>query len=125
MSKTWTIYFFLLVTSTLSADSNQAHFQQCGTYLSQLLSMVCKSRYNSQSLNKRSIVPIPIVEMMVPHYYNSNEDEIPQLKLGDILLPRKHAIQVLKGKRRVKRGVYDECCIKPCTYAELHDYCLS
>lgn len=59
--------------------------------------------------------------------YNDIEDEAPahtKTSFLDDMLMGDHINTIAKTRRRRNLlGIYDECCVKGCSYAELKSYC--
>lgn len=59
--------------------------------------------------------------------YNDLDDDTPFRSKGsflDELLMSDHVNSFAKTRRRRNLlGIYDECCVKGCTFAELSSYC--
>ncbi|XP_001814181.1 LIRP [Tribolium castaneum] len=89
----------------------------CGRRLSETLSTVCKGNYNT--LNKKS----DIHEMGA-----SRRPGYPSLSQHSLDYPYQSkanaASHHMSGfRRRKRRGVFNECCEKPCSLEELSQYC--
>lgn len=125
-------YRFLVVTAIIayiciSVNSDPEVYQlsekrnarrYCGSTLANILSLVCKGIYNTK-FNKKS-------------YQESDSDEDygfgqQQQYIEESKFPfrsRLNAAALVPGAfRRFSRGVYDECCSKPCSTKEIVSYC--
>ncbi|KAM7358414.1 insulin-like peptide 1 [Cochliomyia hominivorax] len=96
----------------------------CGPVLVQVLESVCIDGYNSL-ITKKS-VPLHN-ELDVLDMYNEIEDDTPfhsKTSFLDDLLMTDHVNTFAKTRRRRNLlGIYDECCVKGCSLAELTSYC--
>ncbi|KAJ3657700.1 hypothetical protein Zmor_009486 [Zophobas morio] len=115
-------YVFMVVTTVLAtihsvktdemstlnnSDSKKIY---CGKNLSQTLSAVCKGNYNT--LNKKSDI--------------ENRGRAVESQRGQDFPFRNRAIAsslITNFRPRRRRGVFNECCEKPCSYKELSSYC--
>ncbi|XP_076240736.1 insulin-like peptide 2 [Calliopsis andreniformis] len=81
--------------------------QYCGKSLSSSLQIICDSRYN-------------------PRFKKSNQEmEVDDYMLSNHLIPYKtveNAKKMLRFQRN-PRGIYEECCLRPCSTDELRSYC--
>ncbi|XP_017040461.1 probable insulin-like peptide 3 [Drosophila ficusphila] len=104
-----------LVLLILMIGSVQATMKLCGSNLPEALSKLCLYGFNT--MTKRKLDPM-----------NYNLIGEGQLDLGfddRSLLERmltESSVQLLKT-RRLREGVFDECCLKSCTMDELLTYC--
>ncbi|XP_037810188.1 probable insulin-like peptide 1 [Lucilia sericata] len=98
--------------------------RMCGPVLVQVLESVCLNGYN-QMITKKS-VPLHN-DLDVLDIYNDIEDDTPMHTKGsflDDLLMGDHVNTFAKTRRRRNLlGIYDECCVKGCNFAELTSYC--
>lgn len=54
--------------------------------------------------------------------YTNVEDNV--LHIPDTkFITKRSATSIIKSRRRLIRGVVNECCMKPCTQSELKFYC--
>lgn len=85
----------------------------CGPNLSEVLSLVCRGRYNTpppvHDIQRRDVSETTFEEEEVDFPYAS------RAKLFKFI----HKLK----RRRQKRGVYNECCENPCSYDVLVSYC--
>lgn len=85
----------------------------CGPNLSEVLSLVCRGRYNTpppvHDIQRRDVSENSAVGEDVDHPYAS------RAKLVKLIHKIKH--------NRQRRGVYNECCENPCSYDILVSYC--
>ncbi|KAB0800145.1 hypothetical protein PPYR_08025 [Photinus pyralis] len=85
----------------------------CGPNLSEVLSLVCRGRYNTpppvHDIQRRDVSENSAVVEDVDHPYAS------RAKLVKLIHKIKHS--------RQRRGVYNECCENPCSYDILVSYC--
>ncbi|GFU52959.1 uncharacterized protein TNCV_1142521 [Trichonephila clavipes] len=77
----------------------------CGRSLSELISFVCNGNYNGPRAGKRNaLYPMQIRTGLFDNSF---------LKTEDFYYPQ----------TRVRRGVADECCHRPCSFSTLQSYC--
>lgn len=81
----------------------------CGPNLSEVLSLVCKGKYNT---------PPPIHVSDRDKRDLENLDEFPFASRENL-----HSFIKKFKRRRQRRGVYNECCENPCSYDVLVSYC--
>ncbi|XP_016966427.1 probable insulin-like peptide 1 [Drosophila biarmipes] len=116
----------ILVTLIATGSGHQlppGNHKLCGPALSDAMDVVCAHGYNSLP-QKRRFLPSA----------SDEEDNVWQSLAGagfvfSPLLTNLYGSEVLIKTRRHRRhlttgGVYDECCVKSCTYEELSAYCL-
>ncbi|XP_052846679.1 probable insulin-like peptide 3 [Drosophila gunungcola] len=100
-----------LILLLLMIGSVQASMKLCGSQLPEALSQFCIYGFNA--MTKRTSVADPINLNLIEGFEDS------------VLLARmfgESAGQMLKT-RRLRNGVFDECCLKPCRVEELLRYC--
>nr|BBI47309.1 insulin-like peptide 2 [Gnatocerus cornutus] len=86
----------------------------CGRHLSQTLSAVCKGKYNT--LNKKYETK--------PESFGSGSQGQFITDLGFPYQTKASASTLMTNfRRRRRRGVFNECCEKPCSQEELKTYC--
>lgn len=100
-------------TDTANGDGLLHHITRsryCGRKLTETLAMLCQGRYPMMGHHRSE--------------YLSDQPQ-PQVEVEVATLPDSgSAISRPKAPRRVRRaGIYDECCKKSCSYAELRSYC--
>nr|ABI64118.2 insulin-like peptide 2 precursor [Aedes aegypti] len=85
----------------------------CGRKLTETLALLCQGRYPMMSHHRSEYLsdqPQAQVEVEVATLPDSGSHGFPFSRST--------------GHRRVRRGgIYDECCKKSCSYAELKSYC--
>ncbi|XP_052846673.1 probable insulin-like peptide 1 [Drosophila gunungcola] len=101
----------------------------CGPALSDAMDVVCAHGYNSLS-QKRAIQP-PVSNELKNGWWQALAEADAGADAGysfSPLLTNLYGAEVLIKTRRHRRhlpsGVYDECCVKSCSYEELAAYCL-
>lgn len=106
------LFYALLITITycqatrpLEEEPSERSKIYCGKHLSSALSIVCDGRYNTYNLLRPQ--------------NNSRH----RRSLRDILFPSIAAGNEEHELKREKRGVWNECCEKPCTRKVLMSYC--
>ncbi|XP_017133901.1 probable insulin-like peptide 3 [Drosophila elegans] len=100
-----------LILLLLMSGSVQASMKFCGSKLTEALSQLCVHGFNA--MIKRTSVVDPMDLNLIEGFEDS------------VLLARmfgESAGQMLKT-RRVRDGVFDECCLKSCRVEELLRYC--
>ncbi|XP_037723064.1 probable insulin-like peptide 1 [Drosophila subpulchrella] len=113
----------MMVTPGSGHQLPPGNHKLCGPALSDAMDVVCAHGYNSLPQKRRVLVPA-----------NDEEDNVWQSLAAagysfSPLLTNLYGSEVLIKTRRHRRhmttgGVYDECCVKSCTYEELSAYCL-
>ncbi|KAH8342914.1 hypothetical protein KR059_001692, partial [Drosophila kikkawai] len=97
----------------------------CGAALSEALDMVCAHGYNTLP-QKRAPQPgvpgadyssSPLGRLLLSNWYALEEGD------GDVASGFR--IKTRRQRRYLPGGVYDECCVSPCSYDEISAYCLS
>ncbi|XP_062563942.1 LIRP-like [Armigeres subalbatus] len=104
-------------TDTASKGDGMLHHatrsRYCGRKLTETLAMLCQGRYPMMGHHRSEYLsdqPQPQVEVEVATLPDSGSHGFPYSRS--------------KAHRRVRRaGIYDECCKKSCSYAELRSYC--
>ncbi|XP_046395051.1 LIRP-like [Ischnura elegans] len=101
----------------------------CGRHLSDVIRLACGGRYNTYNTNavKKSGEQTSLqdeeykVSMMDPEMDEGDLNSV----LGELPLRPRSVARALSPRvfRRVLRGAHDECCLKPCTHAEISTYC--
>ncbi|KAM7356228.1 insulin-like peptide 1 [Cochliomyia hominivorax] len=114
---------FVLIVALYEVNASSKRL--CGPVLVQVLESICIDGYNS--LMTKKSVPLHN-ELDVLNMYSDLEDSAPvhtkSLFLDDLLMGN-HVNTFAKTRRRRNiLGIYDECCVKGCNYAELASYCL-
>ncbi|KAH8375548.1 hypothetical protein KR200_002221 [Drosophila serrata] len=97
----------------------------CGSALSEALDLVCANGYNTlpQKRLPQSGVPgadyssSPLAHLLLSNWY--------ALEDGDGDVASGFGIKTRRQRRHFPGGVYDECCVSPCSYDEISAYCLS
>ncbi|XP_017040458.1 probable insulin-like peptide 1 [Drosophila ficusphila] len=118
------IIAILYATATVSGHQlPPGNHKLCGPALSDAMDVVCAHGYNSLP-QKRGVLP---------------SEELPDNALWpglagaagysfSPLLTNLYGIQILvktpRHRRHLPGGVYDECCVKSCSYEDLAAYCL-
>lgn len=90
----------------------------CGNTLSSKLSLVCQGRYNT--LQKLPPVVYRKRDTISKPYYKNADPAPSELPI----ISREEANMFLRERRRVRRGITDECCKKPCTLDEIKSFCI-
>ncbi|CAL7933442.1 unnamed protein product [Xylocopa violacea] len=90
---------------------NDVPHQYCGRKLSSTLQIVCGSVYNSRFKKSNQVFS----EMEVDNYMTYSYDLHPYKSI-------ENARKMLRSRRN-SRGIYEECCLKPCMIEELKSYC--
>lgn len=104
-------------TSTGSSGEGLLHHitrsRYCGRKLTETLAMLCQGRYPMMSHHRSEYLsdqPQSQVEVEVATLPDNGSHGFPYSRST--------------AHRRVRRaGIYDECCKKSCSYAELKSYC--
>ncbi|XP_030373182.1 probable insulin-like peptide 5 [Scaptodrosophila lebanonensis] len=125
-----TIYVTLLPHNILTeaAPSKRNRIQICGNQLSDTVTMICRGRFNSHRLLKRTSNLLDIFDYV--DHLDEAEDDIESG--NELALPdtenawwQPHSRNSLVGTRRRVRGLADECCKKACSISEMKHYCLN
>ncbi|XP_037825791.1 probable insulin-like peptide 3 [Lucilia sericata] len=116
----------LFVLIAVIYEANASTKRLCGPVLAQVLESVCINGYNS--IKTKKSVPMVHNNLDVLDNYNDMEGEENALAAKhsflDDLLMVDHINSVAKTRRRRNLfGIYDECCVKGCTFDELTSYC--
>ncbi|KPP58103.1 preproinsulin-like [Scleropages formosus] len=97
----------LVLSSSPGAESSSSQ-RLCGSHLVDALYMVCGDRgffYSPKSRREAE----PLLGFLSPKSGQENEvDEYPYKEQGEL---------------KVKRGIVEQCCHKPCNLFELQNYC--
>ncbi|XP_055856156.1 probable insulin-like peptide 1 [Episyrphus balteatus] len=86
----------------------------CGKAINNALDMMCENGFNTYR-TKRSF---PLEEIT-----DDSNDEVDNFGLDQLPFWRSMSADSLTKLRRRRDGVYYECCVKPCTKAELMTFC--
>ncbi|CAH1370290.1 hypothetical protein MTP99_011849 [Tenebrio molitor] len=90
----------------------------CGTRLSETLSAVCKGNYNT--LNKKS----DIYSLSKSNVWGGRHSSDSYRPLDYPYRSKASASSLITTfRQRRRRGVFNECCEKPCSHEELSSYC--
>lgn len=131
------------ISSAAAADNHKVI--ACGKRLGALMDTVCKGRYNTfintpalgtaskrSSFERLNDILMPH-DMMIESDTYSNDDDIwyADVAAGDYneigggvghgMLANR--LPVAGGAHRLRRGIVDECCHKPCSLAVLYQFC--
>ncbi|KAL2711732.1 LIRP-like isoform X2 [Vespula squamosa] len=132
------VAFVLVVTCFLIEFGNtQYSFQDkrqsqtlhkyCGKNLSNALGLLCDGVYNSmfkkngqEETNEMYVIAL-FLEMEMDDYPFAYDESYPfrSAVTANAMMGRFAGTRF----RRESRGVYDECCVKPCSIQELTSYC--
>ncbi|XP_018572613.1 LIRP-like [Anoplophora glabripennis] len=86
----------------------------CGSHLTNTLSMVCRGRY--PSYDKKSYGD--------GFSYNEYEGDYNDISDNDVDFPfLSKEYSRFFVPQKIRRGIVDECCHKPCSINELRNYC--
>lgn len=108
-----------LLDESLAIDINRT-VQLCGNHLTLYLKYYCRGIYPTMMPNKRS-------NQLIFDFFNPenlgmtpNEDTM-MLDYEDNAIPTR----LMSGRRnhRLRRGITDECCKKPCSLDVLSEFC--
>ncbi|KAF2903851.1 hypothetical protein ILUMI_02324 [Ignelater luminosus] len=91
----------------------------CGRNLSDVLSIVCKGRYNTPSQKNHDQRKRDTSDVEASNLRISNTFQFPFISKEST----ENFLAKFRRRRRYPRGVYNECCQKPCSYEVLKSYC--
>ncbi|XP_065359819.1 uncharacterized protein LOC135953761 [Calliphora vicina] len=121
------ICLFVLIAALYEVHAGTK--RMCGPMLVQVLESVCTNGYNSMITKKSGNISLHNNELDIMDMYNDIEDDAPVHSktsfLDDLLMGGDHVNTFAKTRRRRNLlGIYDECCVKGCNFAELTSYFL-
>ncbi|KAL4659804.1 insulin [Arapaima gigas] len=98
----------LLVLSTTPGAESSSNQRLCGSHLVDALYMVCGERgfFYSPKITRDAE---PLLDLLSPK--SGQENEVEKYQYKD------------QGEMKVKRGIVEQCCHKPCNLFELQNYC--
>ncbi|XP_060660606.1 probable insulin-like peptide 5 [Drosophila nasuta] len=108
----------LLLTVAVNNVNGAATVQVCGSALSDTLFLYCRGQFSGLPVHKRGSLDLFDYVEQQPGNELDLDDTMTHLSHGP-------AASSVLATRRLHRGVVDECCRKPCTYAEMSNYCLN
>ncbi|KAM7358413.1 insulin-like peptide 5 [Cochliomyia hominivorax] len=117
------LYFLIAFITFYEVNADSKRF--CGPLLVQVLESVCVDGYNSL-ITKKSV---PFHKMLngldMNNYIGSDTDGLnDKNSLLEDLLTQDHTNSfAVTRRRRNLLGIYDECCVKGCSYNEIRSYC--
>nr|UES72908.1 insulin-like protein 4 [Carausius morosus] len=125
MCKLVALFAAMLVVSSAYIHSNSP-VQKCGTALANLIDQVCNSSFNTRLFRKKSLEVYgaePGAGEEVP-YPGSNSLPVDEEDEGADVLFNKRPAFSLMSYRRMRRGIADECCRRPCRVSDIMSYCV-
>lgn len=133
MDLTYVLVVVVAVVFFASADNSDVRTAQdhkkiyCGQHLSQALSAVCHGNYNTltkKQEGKPNHSPEPFGQSTTHNFFFSVYNRWDQKRPDYPYKSKQAASSLITGfRRRRKRGVFNECCEKPCSHEELSTYC--
>ncbi|XP_015204783.2 insulin-like isoform X1 [Lepisosteus oculatus] len=99
----------LLVLSSPPVTNAAANQHLCGSHLVEALYLVCGEKGFFYNPNKAKRDMEPVLGFLTGKSGQENEVDEYQFKQ--------------QGEMKVKRGIVEQCCHKPCTIYELENYC--
>lgn len=123
--------FSKTLASVMFSDRDLSHIggKFCGDHLSNMVSIVCRGKYNSpHKKSSKKILTMHFAFFIIVFLANDvmeqyeYGEEVPEEQYEYPFLPKRNAFMLLPNEKN-KRGIVQECCVKACTLAELQSYC--
>ncbi|KAK9893008.1 hypothetical protein WA026_023220 [Henosepilachna vigintioctopunctata] len=123
-----TLAVFCILVNHCSSSETYRHYKRrfCGNKLVDAISLVCNKRYNSPSMKKSvDFNQEYLDDNSVPDYFaNENQNALSSFRFLDRSFEDDNGGYFpLAYARRMKKGIYEECCLNPCTEDDLKAYC--
>ncbi|KAK9870931.1 hypothetical protein WA026_009893 [Henosepilachna vigintioctopunctata] len=115
-----------LVANGFSGESRLKKIHFCGTHLVNSMSLVCNKHYHSRNTKKSGNYNQEFLDdNSIPEYFgNENQNALLPLHFFDRSFEDDiNSYVPVHSSRRVKKGIYEECCENPCTIDDLRAYC--
>ncbi|CAD7088273.1 unnamed protein product [Hermetia illucens] len=106
------VVFITVVLAIIFAPCESESQKLCGSKLTDALKLVCRNKYNM--VGKKSVT--------ISDYY---DDDAYNFDSFDTMpfLNKLYAGVISPNVRRIRQGIVNECCKKPCSLTELSAYC--
>lgn len=111
---------------TVYAGYNRNRYQVCSKFLSMRIDRVCKGRpYNTLTPGgkKRADPMISSVQEYFQGTILESPDQLNYNEETDNIEDRMTGLSQYQQFQRVRRGIVEECCHKPCSDATILEYC--
>ncbi|XP_058985681.1 bombyxin A-2 homolog [Musca domestica] len=116
------LIFFIIITWDYVSSTAQVRQFYCGNDIYNYFLTNCKEYYN------RPYKRMGYEQFDMPTLFADGNDLADRTyenknKGSSFLSNIYEGLMLAKTQNRLKRGVYDECCRKPCTESEISSYC--